>query len=518
MSKKDRIRDFSWIGKISYHAPNEPVVFLLFFLLLIVLRGVTALLHLPMSLMIIPSYITLLLVPFYSRKVTFSLLVINFAIGFLTLTVIRSSQIDAVFMVESVVSLSVMTLFILLISEFLYHVVGYFKSINCELEISKRKAEVAAEAKTRFLANVSHEIRTPISGIMGITQMRMSLSHSREEKQQLQMVMDSSEKLLNIVNNVLDYSKIEHGELSFSLHTFSLTVLLKELFNEFSPMASTKNLELRFVDTDDVPEILFSDRYKLRTILTNLIQNAVSYTNEGSVVLTIKRLPGFGNSMELLFSVSDTGQGIDQMKLATILNAFEQGDSSLTKDQEGIGLGLAVSQKMIEGLGGTLEVDSQKGKGSTFSFILTTELIDESAIDPFSCETIQNQRGFKKVLLAEDNRVNQTYMKHFLEKNNYEVTIAQNGKEALEAFSQDSFSAILMDIQMPIMSGLDATISIRQIEKEKNLPHVPIIAVTASVTEEDIERYKFHGVNYFCPKPIDLPRLNSLLQDIVYSS
>lgn len=518
-NKSDQIDGVSLIAKISEHRPSEPFIVIIFILLTVILRGIVVLLNLPDSLMVLISFTVLLLVPFYSRRLTYGLLSLSFfsAMGNLVILVLPNEDVEHV--KNSLIALFLMTFFILISAEFIYHVISHFQTINCELEIAKHKAEAASEAKANFLANMSHEIRTPLSGIMGITQMRISNTKFREEKEQLSMILESSDKLLNIVNNVLDYSRIETGELTFSLHHFSLSNLLQELFREYSPIATSKGINLVVRDSGDIPRYLFSDRYKLRTVLSNLLQNAVNYTDEGSVELIVKRLPSFGNSDEILFSVNDTGSGIDKYKLSTILEAFEQGDSSLTKTKSGIGLGLAVSARMIEGMGGSLEIETEVGKGSTFSFIVTSESGNEGELEGGSLyiQALEEGTNGAKILLADDNKVNQTYMMHFLKKRNYEVVVAKNGREAVEAFQKHRFSAILMDIQMPIMSGIDATTSIRQIEKERNLPQVPIIAVTASVTGDEVEKYKQNGINYFCPKPIDLPSLNALLNDIVLS-
>lgn len=517
-TKSDQIDGVSLIAKMSEHRPSEPFVVIIFILLTMVLRGVVVLFVLPDSLMILASFMILLMVPFYSRKITYGLLSLSFfsAIANLVFQVMPNEETEHI--KNSLIALFFMTFFILISAEFIYHVISHFQKVNCELEIAKHKAEAASDAKANFLANMSHEIRTPLSGIMGITQMRISNSKEREEKEQLSMILESSDKLLNIVNNVLDYSRIETGELTFSLHHFSLGNLLQELFREYSPLASSKGITLVVKDSGDIPQYLLSDRYKLRTVISNLLQNAIDYTDEGSVELIVKKLPSFGNCDEILFSVNDTGMGIDNYKLATILEAFEQGDSSLTKSKSGIGLGLAVSARMIEGMGGSLEIETEVGKGSTFSFIVASESGSEGELEGGTLYTqALEQSTSVKILLADDNKVNQTYMSHFLQKRNYEVVVVKNGSEAVEAFQNHRFAAILMDIQMPIMSGIDATTSIRQIEKERNLPQVPIIAVTASVTGDEVEKYKQNGINYFCPKPIDLPSLNALLNDIILS-
>lgn len=521
MYKKKELNDFSWIGRLAEKAPSDGVIVIGYFALLLIIRGLVSGFNLPSAFMMLPSFFTVLLSPFYERKLSYSILTLHLTLS-LTALVIGARNGEGLDLVgDSVTTLLCVNVFILLVSEFFYQVIGYFKRINCELEIAKYNAEAATEAKNHFLTNISHEIRTPISGIIGMTQMRLTLAKDKEETTQLKMLLESSDKLLNIVNNVLDYSKIESDELCYSLHTFSLSELLKELFREFSFIASSKGIKLQFVDSGDVPEYLLSDRYKLRTVLHNLIQNAITYTDEGYVTLLVKRMPSFGSSEEIHFSVKDTGIGIDSRKLDQVLNAFEQGDSSLTKTKDGVGLGLAVSSRLIEGLGGTLRIESEVDMGSTFSFIITSETVDANFFEidglysvPNNCDPLLK----KHILLAEDNKVNQTYMVHFLESKNYKVTVVNNGKEAIEAFREGTFSAVLMDIQMPVLSGLDATQQIRKFELERNLPQVPIIAVTASVTGTEVKRYKEYGINHFCPKPIDLSKMYTLLNEVVLSS
>lgn len=510
-----KLQGFSLIDTISNNTPSEPFVVIVYFLIIAFMRMSIVLMGLPASIMLIPNFIPLLLSPFYKRRLTYSLLAITSMLGFLSILkgVDAATASDKVG--DGIVSLFIITLFILIVTEFTYQIIGYFRETNYDLEIAKRKAEAAAEAKANFLSNMSHEIRTPLSGIMGITQMRYGLTHDREEREQLEMILESTDKLLNIVNNVLDFSKIENGELTFSLNTFSLKSMLNELYEEYKHCAEEKGLDFTFHYSGDVPEYLLSDRYKLRTVLSNLIQNAITFTEKGSVDLSIKRLPSFGETDEIHFSVRDTGMGIDKNKLGTILTAFEQGDNSLSKSGEGIGLGLSVSKRMIEGLGGELEVQSEKGKGSTFSFVVATEVRNNiEEISPYH-PSVENIRKNANILLADDNKINQTYMKHFLEKQSFNVTIAKNGEEAIEAYKKGDYSVVLMDIQMPVMSGLEATLGIRKFEREKSLSKVPIIAVTASVTGDEVEVYKEHDIDFYCPKPIDLNQLYALLNDVV---
>lgn len=515
MIDKRDLRGFSIIDTITNNAPSEPIVVVLFILIIFVMRGLIITLGLPSSLMIIPSFVPLLLTPFYRRRLPYSLLALISTIGFVSIFVDRTADGNTDYAGDSIISLSVLTLFILIVMEFTYQIIGYFRITTYDLEISKRKAEAAAEAKANFLSNMSHEIRTPLSGIMGISQMRHSLTKDREERSHLEMILESTDKLLNIVNNVLDYSKIESGVLTFSLHTFSLKNLLSELYGEFKYSADEKNLSFTFSYSGDIPEFLLSDRYKLRTILSNLLQNAITFTDEGAVELAIKRLPGFGETDELLFSVTDTGIGIEESKLETLLTAFEQGDNSLTKSREGIGLGLSVSRRMVEGLGGQLEIKSERGRGSTASFVISTEVRNSPEDIVTASSSVENPKQSANILLADDNKINQTYMSHFLEKQSFNVTIAKNGEEAIEAYKRGSFSVVLMDIQMPVMSGLEATLGIRKYEREKNISKVPIIAVTASVTGDEVEVYKEHDIDFYCPKPVDLQKLYTLLHDVI---
>ncbi|MGM0444234.1 MAG: ATP-binding protein [Fibrobacterota bacterium] len=427
-----------------------------------------------------------------------------------------SPTVQALYL-NGMVSTVVVPFFLLLVLEVLFRGINRINRINASLAESRKRAEAARAAKADFLANMSHEIRTPISGIIGLSQMIISENHDDKTRNNMLHILDASQNLLGIVNNILDYSKIDSGQSPLEYENITIRPFMEKIVFSLHQTIGDKPVKIESSITDDVPAGIRTDRMKLRQILTNLISNAVKYTPRGRVTVKCSIVEKNVDTLTLCFAVSDTGVGMDTKDLQIIFDEFTQVDDHYTKLQQGTGLGLAITKKLLALFDSEIHVESTKGTGSTFSFNLTAE----TASSELQKENLRRQQLYdcaltlspphltakRRILLAEDNRVNQIYIQHFLKKNNMEPIIADNGRMALDYFRKEQFDLILMDIQMPVMSGIDATMAIRRFEAELNRCPVPIFGISASVNSIDRELYLKSGITAVYAKPLDLKKL-----------
>ena len=382
---------------------------------------------------------------------------------------------------------------ILRIGEILTNTVNERKEFEKQLEESRQKAEESLETRKLFLANISHEIRTPISAISGMSGILADTEISETQKQYVNAIQSSSKSLMVIVNDILDMSKLESGKFSAEFIPFELRSILDPLYTTYLLKTDEKGIAFSVEYPNDMPQWLFGDPTRLGQILNNLISNAIKFTDTGKVTLKIT-FEKKGKHNKFSFSVTDTGIGIDQEKLKTIFEFFSQEDNTITRRFGGTGLGLAISKSIAELLGGEITVESEKNVGSTFKFRLN---MPEANVQLKNEAIDQSDLTGKNVLIVEDNELNRFLAVTILKKWNANIHIAVNGDEAVKAVSNLKIDIVLMDIQMPVMDGVAAAKAIRN-ELKSN---IPIIALTANALESEKEKCWQAGMNDYITKP-----------------
>ncbi|MFW5942740.1 MAG: ATP-binding protein [Chloroflexota bacterium] len=400
------------------------------------------------------------------------------------------------------------------------------------------QAEEATRAKAEFLANMSHEIRTPLNAIIGMTDLMQRTELTAKQREYMQAVASSGDALLTLINDILDFSKIEAGKLDLEQSTFSLHDCLMDSLNMLQEKADRKGLNLSLRVDDEVPPVVIADLARLRQVLVNLIGNAVKFTREGSVTVSVERVATGDDDRQILqFAVADTGIGIPQDKLNLLFDSFSQVDASTTRQFGGTGLGLAICRRLVELMGGRIWVESEVQKGSTFYFTVPVHP-HELAPQPQARSTAQPRNGQRaraqaatpakakenhfdrqlaqryplKILVAEDNEVNQVVALRFLEQFGYEADVANNGVEALKALKKRHYDLILMDVQMPQLDGIQATQHILQHYSAQERPL--IVAMTAHALKGDRERLLELGMDLYLEKPVRPARLARVLKTV----
>ncbi len=387
------------------------------------------------------------------------------------------------------------------------------KRLEAQLRDATLNADAANRAKSRFLATMSHEIRTPLNTIIGLGETLAETAVSQEQKNYLSVMNRASEGLLALINDILDLSKIEAGEMALEATVFDLPELIRSTCNLATIQARDKELHLNQTIDDDVPAMVVGDPQRLRQILLNLVNNAIKFTQCGTVELRVSR----ADSEQFVFSITDTGMGIAPENLERIFQPFTQADNSVTRQYGGTGLGLTICRQLVEAMGGVLQVESMPGQGSTFFFAIPLKTVTfpvedvtvatgrASVLDP-AAQTFATDKVFR-ILLAEDTEENQLVISAFLPQNRYQVEIASNGAQAYEMFRIGHYDAVLMDVQMPIMDGYTTTEKIRAWERESGLHRTPIMALTANAMREDTQRVLEAGCDLHLTKPIRKKRL-----------
>ena len=376
-----------------------------------------------------------------------------------------------------------------------------------------KTAETAQQIQEQFLANMSHEVRTPMNGISGMTRLLLDTELTEEQKNFTNMISRSLNNLVVIVNNVLDFSNLKTGKLVLDSIAFMLTDILDESKKQFAHPVANKNLDFRVVVDDAVPAVLTGDVYRLKQVLSNLIGNAIKFTNEGSIRLEVTVESQKDQVANILFTLSDTGIGIPEDKLQTIFESFAQANKDISRGYGGSGLGLTISKELIELQGGYISAKSKPGQGAVFCFMIPYGVKKEK--NNLSAEQHSKERlNGKRFLIVEDNLVNQRLISFVLQKVGIIVDVASNGREAVTYFETNhTCDLVIMDLQMPIMDGYEAAIYIRQQLKLT----VPIIAMTATALKEDQDRSREVGMNDFIIKPFDFNDLYKRLLRTLYN-
>lgn len=374
------------------------------------------------------------------------------------------------------------------------------KKMEEELRSAKMKAEASSNTKELFLANMSHEIRTPLNAINGLTDLLYDLNPSKAQADYIKAIKTSSDNLLVIINDILDYSKVETGKMTMENIGFDIKKVISEQINAFKLKAMENSVDLRLVEDDRIADVVMGDPVRFSQILTNLIGNAIKFSPDGTVAVAYELLENNKEDQLIEFQVIDNGIGIDKENLQDIFKSFKQEDDSISRKFGGTGLGLAITQQLVELHNGKLKVESQKDFGSTFSFKLRltkgkkSDLAIEERLSPeeFAFDKLE-------ILLAEDHEINQILATNLLQKFGATVDVAENGREALKKIQKKKYDVVLMDMQMPMMNGLSATKAIRN----KLMLDVPIVAVTANVMPAEKNRCFEVGMNGYVAKPYD---------------
>jgi len=396
----------------------------------------------------------------------------------------------------------------------------HYTAMAAQLREANRTAEAASSAaleanmaKSMFLANMSHEIRTPLSGVLGMAEMLVTTGLNAVQREHVDMIRDASNALLEIVNDILDISKIEAGRMELQPEDFVFRRELKTCVRPFGPQASAAGVVFRYAVDENVPKMVRGDAAKLGQILRNLIGNALKFTERGLVELTVSASRREGDRFCLLFRISDTGEGIAEDRLDSIFNEFIQADSSLRKKHKGTGLGLAISRELVRMMGGEIGVESEPGRGSIFHFTAWFQCSRAGAPAAGEKRSGPPEALHLNILLAEDNPMNRKYLTHFLTMFGHTIVAAENGIEALDALRAGGreIDLVLMDVQMPEMSGIEAVRAIRESDGRLFDRAIPVIALTAYAMKGDRERMIEAGMDDYVSKPVDMQELSAAI-------
>ncbi|MBF0480433.1 MAG: PAS domain S-box protein [Desulfovibrionaceae bacterium] len=387
-------------------------------------------------------------------------------------------------------------------------------------------AETATRAKSEFLANMSHEIRTPMNGVLGMLQILQTTALDAEQSDCVEVAMTSANNLLRLINDILDFSKIEAGKIDIVENDFIVSDLCRSVAGAFKDQLDKKGLQLSIDVAPGVCAIVRADVNRIRQVLLNLVGNAVKFTDQGEIKLLVE---GGGiidrDTMRLRFSVSDTGIGIPEDRLADIFNAFTQVDGALTRKYQGTGLGLAIVKRLVELMGGEASIESKLGEGATVRFTIPVGVHQAGEAVPVgngctaapaapAAPAAASPRLNLKILLVEDDKISRTLAQNYLEKAGAVVTCAVNGEQALAALARgEKFDCILMDISLPVMDGVTATKKIRSGDDESK--NIRIIAITAHAMVGDRERFLEAGMDEYIAKPVDLKALKEVIQRVL---
>lgn len=388
---------------------------------------------------------------------------------------------------------------------------------NYELQLKKARdqAEEGVRIKDRFLTNMSHEIRTPLNGILGMAEILNQTALEGQQQEYLSSLLKSARHLLSLIDDVFEFSAIETGNYKPDLGRFELSELLKKATEPFQKEAVEKGIAFKTEVAGDLPACFTGDQRALHIVLRNLMSNAVKFTHKGNITLRVYlEKPVDDRTALVRFEVTDSGIGIKNIHVNKIFDSFSQVDASTTKNYQGTGLGLAISERLVKLMNGKIGVKSREGKGSVFWFVipLKVEKPEEENFD--ETEILELLKEFR-ILLVEDNLINQKISKVTLEKKGCRLDVANNGREGLEKYKEHPYDLVLMDIQMPVMDGLEATRKIREFEKKQGDRHAFIVALTANALEADRKKALEAGMDGFIAKPFNPAELMKILHGFI---
>lgn len=388
------------------------------------------------------------------------------------------------------------------------------KAYEQALVTAREAAENSSKIKSEFLANMSHEIRTPMNGVLGMLRLLQTTDMEQEQKEYINAAIQSSKRLTQLLSDILDLSQVEANRLTIKTAPLDLGEVTRQVCEMFGPTMRQTQIKLTCEVASTIPKLLNGDPVRLQQVLTNLIGNALKFTEEGSIIVEAFPLAtAKEDSFRILFSVSDTGIGIPDDKLEKLFQPFSQVTEGYRRDYQGAGLGLSICKRLVELMGGNITIESEPDKGTTIHFCITFGL-DEVLPKRAPTDPQQVTTGPLKILLVEDEKVNRIATTRLLEKSGHSVESAENGADAISLLDQHHFDIVLMDIQMPVLDGVEATKAIRRGDAGQANKDIPIIATTAYAMSKDKDKFLEVGMNEHLAKPVDLEQLEALLKSL----
>lgn len=394
----------------------------------------------------------------------------------------------------------------------------YKHTVDRELRAARQAAEAADKAKTSFLSTISHELRTPMNGVLGMAELLLLSDLDEPYRENVVLIKDSALSLLSVLNQIIDYSKLETSSMKIREIDFRFEDLITGVLSQYRRSASAKGLKLGYTIDPDIPVWLLGDSAKIRQVLGNLVNNAVKFTPSGQVMVDVSLARGGEcasdeDCLAVQVLVQDTGMGIETEQIETIFDSFSLVEDHLCHGSGGLGLGLAIVNRLLVLLGGSIRCTSNKGKGSIFSVVIPLKQSRYEAASPLA-EVMEGGRPLEgaRVLVAEDDLVNQRYITRLLEKMGCFVLLVEDGKQAVETLVDAVFDIVLMDVEMPVMDGIEATRAIRRPETGCLDPDIPIVALTAHAMWGDEQRCMHAGMTDYVPKPVDMDTVAAIIR------
>lgn len=389
------------------------------------------------------------------------------------------------------------------------------KQMQADLMLAKENAEAASSAKTEFLANMSHEIRTPINGILGMLQLLRTSKISKQQDEYVMAAANSARRLTRLLTDILDLSRIEANRITIEMEPFDVREAVENVFALFHTAAGQANLQLVFKDDPGLPQRVMGDQVRLQQVLNNLVGNAIKFTKSGQITVAAQALSvNEHDACRILFSVTDTGIGIPEEMQKKLFEPFVQAAVGYTRDVQGAGLGLSISKRLVELMGGTLSLESTVGEGTSIHFCLPFRVLQPAPLPTISSPPLTGRHGVLKILFAEDDELNRVSTMGLLQKYGYNVHAVKDGQQSIDALRTDDYDVVLMDVQMPVMDGIEATKCIRAGEAGDNVANIPIIAVTAYAMMGDEEKFLAAGMTGYIAKPIEIEKLIDTIEKL----